>query len=388
MRAIRVLYLIDSLGPGGAQRQLTTLVRSLDRTVVVPEVAVYHPLYHFRDELTRDGTPLHMLGPASGRNPRVLFRLARMMAGGEFDLVHSYLRTPGVLSRVASLFARRPRIVVSERSTGLGSHPWRLALERALAGRADAMIVNSHTMKDELLGLVPRLGGRLFVVPNGVLWTEPSPRDISAAAAFRERHIAGNELLLLALSRVSREKGPDVLVEALSRLPDQTLSRLAVVWVGARVDGELARSVESRIEGGPLRGRMRLLDPTDDPAVAYLASDALVLPSRREGLPNVMLEALAHGRPVIVSDVGDAKLVVTGSQAGWVVPPDDPEALAGAVESFASTDEAHKRQMGASGSAYVLNNYSPAKLAERTVAVYQSVLKPGGARAAAERADE
>jgi glycosyltransferase involved in cell wall biosynthesis len=377
LRALRVLYLIDSLGPGGAQRQLTTLVRSLERGSVLPEVAIYHPLYHFRDELTRDGTLLHMLGPASGRDPRVLIRLTRLMAEGNFDIVHSYLRTPGVLSRAASLVARKERIVVSERSVGLASHPWRLVLERLLAPRADAMVVNSHAMEREMLRLVPRLDGRLFVVPNGVLWTEPSPSDVSAAAAFRERHGGGREFLLLVLSRMSREKGPDVLIDALSALDAATLSRLAVVWMGARVDKDLARAIESRVGAGPLRGRVRILDPMGDPTAAYLACDALILPSRREGLPNVMLEALAHGRPVIVSDVGDTARVVEGARGGWVVPSDDPEALAGAIRGFAVTDEERRREMGARGSAYILNNYSTQKLAERTIAVYESALRRG-----------
>ncbi|MBN2564224.1 MAG: glycosyltransferase [Candidatus Eisenbacteria bacterium] len=374
MRPLKVLYLIDSLGPGGAQRQLTTLVRSLDGGLVSPEVAIYHPLYHFREELTNGGTPLHMLGPAGGRDPRVLMRLGRLMASGGFDIVHSYLRTPGVLARVASLLTPDVRIVVSERSIGLARHPWRLALERLLAGRADAVIVNSHAMAYEMLRLVPRLKARMFVVPNGVLWTEPSPQDVEKAAALRAEMAEGSELLLLALSRISREKGPDVLLEALGRLPDSTLSRLVVVWIGPRVDRELAAAVESRVAAGPLRGRVRFLGATDDPAILYMAADALVLPSRREGLPNVVLEALAHGRPVIASDVGDTGRLVDGSGAGWLVRPDDPDGLARAVEDFVSTGPERRREMGTQGSAFILENYSAGKLVERTMAVYDSVL--------------
>jgi glycosyltransferase involved in cell wall biosynthesis len=374
VKPLSVLYLIDSLGPGGAQRQLTTLVRSLDRATVSPEVAIYYPFYRFRAELDGEGVPIHMLGPGGGRNPTVLLRLVRLMSRRSFDLVHAYLRTPGVLARVASILTPRTAVVVSERSTGLGSHPWRLALERALAARADAFIVNSHAMEGEILSLIPRLAGRLFVVPNGVLWTKPSPDDVVRAAAFREANAKGAELVLLALARFSREKGPDVLVEALHRLSEETVSRLRVVWVGARVDEELFRAVESRVAGGALAERVRFLRSTEDTTSAYLGSDALVLPSRREGLPNVVLEALAHGRPVIATDVGDCARIVTGSGGGWIVPPQDPDALADAIDAFASTDPDRRKELGANGSAFVLAECSVGRLRERTMEVYDSAL--------------
>jgi glycosyltransferase involved in cell wall biosynthesis len=268
--------------------------------------------------------------------------------------------------------------VVSERSTGLGQSRWRLTLERLLASRAEAFVVNSTAMADEVLSLIPQLRGRLFVVPNGVLWTEPTAEDVARAGSFREKHLGDAELLLLALSRLSREKGPDVLVEALARVADDTRARLRVLWMGACVDAELGREVQTRVEGGPLHGRVVFLPPTEDTTSAYLASDALVLPSRREGLPNVVLEALAHGRPVIASDVGDARLVIDGSGAGWLVPPDDPDALAGALNALVAAGEQRRKEMGVRGSAFVLREFSTERLVERTTAVYSSVLSGRG----------
>lgn len=378
MKPLKALYLIDSLGPGGAQRQLITLISSLDRARVSPEVAIYHPQFHFREELTRQATPLHMLGPASGRNPRVVLNLSRLMGRGGFDLVHSYLRTPGVLARVASSLSPGARIIVSERSVGLARHPWRLALERMLSRRADALIVNSRAMADEMLALVPAWEGRMSVVPNGLIWTEPSEQDWSAAADFRGRFGSRDDVVLLVISRLGHEKGPDVLVEALSRLPVEILSRIRVVWVGDRVDEELAGLMESRVAAGPLNGRLRFLPPTRDTRSGYLGADALILPSRWEGLPNVVLEALAHGTPVIASDVGDTGRVLEGAGVGWLVPPEDPDALARAIGEFTSMSEDRRAEMGKMGSAFVLANYSAEKLVERTMAVYETVLTRRG----------
>jgi L-malate glycosyltransferase len=374
VKGLRVLYLIDSLGPGGAQRQLTTLVRSLDRSAVKPEVAIYYPFHHFRNELTREGVPIHMLGPGGGRNPAVLFRLMRLLSRGRFDVVHTFLRTPGVLARAASVVAPATKVVVSERSTGLGGHRGRLLLERMLAPRADAFVVNSHAMADEIVGLVPRLRGRLSVVPNGLLWNEPAEREKADAVGFRAEHGAGAEFVLLAVGRIARAKGTDVLIEALEMTDDKALRQSMVLWIGAHVDERLADAVQSRVAAGRLSDRVRFLPVTDDLRSAYLAADALVLPSRREGLPNVLLEALAHGIPAIATDVGDSRRIVEGSQSGWVVPAEDPSALARAIELCLATPSATKREMGGRGSVFVRENYSVTKLVERTMAVYDAVL--------------
>ena len=86
----RVIHFIDSLGSGGAQRQLVTLVRALDRADVEPTVAAYHPLYHFRPELDEIEVPVLQLGPGGGRSPLVLARLVSVLRRGRFDLVLLY----------------------------------------------------------------------------------------------------------------------------------------------------------------------------------------------------------------------------------------------------------------------------------------------------------
>ena len=115
MPTIRVLYFIDSLSSGGAQRQLVTLVRALDRRDVDPVVATYHPLDHFRCDLEEAGVPLLYVGPGRARDPRVLVRLVGALRSGGFDLVHSFLRTPGDLARVAAWLCGGPPVIVSER---------------------------------------------------------------------------------------------------------------------------------------------------------------------------------------------------------------------------------------------------------------------------------
>jgi glycosyltransferase involved in cell wall biosynthesis len=380
-----VLFLIDSLGPGGAQRQLVTLVRSLDRSVVIPEVAYYHPIQHFRPELESADVALHELGPGGGKDPRVTARLARLMRAERFDIVHTFLRTPGVLARVAAALSPGARLVVSERNVGLGHSHRRLALERALAGRADTMIVNAEAIRREVLKLVPAWRGRVHVVPNGIEWTEPSDDDRADGERFREQHAGDAEVLLAALGRIEEQKAPDLLVEALEILPASSLDRLRVVWLGPRIDEELARRVEARVSGSSLAGRLAFLHETRETRRIYLAADAVVMPSRWEGMPNVVLESLAHGTPVVATDVGDAAVLVRPPEAGWLVGPDDPKALSEGIAAMLGASPEQRVLMGERGSRHVLEEFSSAKLAERTMAVYARVL--GGHTAASDGAD-
>ena len=113
---------------------------------------------------------------------------------------------------------------------------------------------------------------------------------------------------------------------------------------------------------------------TRETRTVYLAIDGLVLPSNREGFPNAVLEALAHGCPVIATDVGDVRLLVDHGKTGWVVPSNDPEALAVAIGEFADTPADMRGRMGEVGSAVVLKDYSVEELVRRTVEVYDRIL--------------
>jgi glycosyltransferase involved in cell wall biosynthesis len=374
MTPLRVLYLIDSLGPGGAQRQLVTLVRSLDRTLVAPEVAVYHPLSHFRPELDAAGVPVHLLPGSGGRDPRVLIALARLLTRERYDIVHSYLRTPGTLVRLAAPFSRKTRVVVSERNVDLGRSRVRLALERLLCRRADAMITNADAIAREVERLVPAWSDRMHVVPNGVDWTEPTEAERASGEGFRARHVGDADILLGIVGRVEQQKAPDLLVDALELVPDALLRRLKIVWVGPRIDAELADSVESRLSGSALDGRVEFIGETKDTRRVYLGVDGVLLCSRWEGLPNVVLEALAHGRPVIATDVGDTGKLLGDGSWGWLVPPDDARSVAEALTRLVVTPRDELNTMGRRGAEFVLESYSTSRLVERTIDVYRVVM--------------
>ncbi len=372
---IRVLYLIDSLASGGAQRQLTTLLTALDRRVVKPTVAVYRTFWHFRPDLQRIGVPIRLIGNMGARDPRVTLRLARLMRLGKFDLVHSYLRTPGLLTRAVSMISPNTRTIISQRNTNLDESWWGFILERLLAHRGDAMITNAEAIKVHVEQLIAKWRGRIHVIPNGIAFTDLAEDMRCRARDFRARYVATDDQILVGVvARLAPQKDPFLLLDALQRLPEKILSRLRIVWVGSTRNRSLLTSVTDKIRQAKLSDSFFLVPEMREIRIVYHSIDALALASRYEGFPNAVLESFAEGKPVIASDVGDVRALVENEKNGWLVPPGDPEALASAIENMVKAGPTRRATMGKAGFDKVQRNYSSDKLAERTLNVYKKLL--------------
>jgi len=380
LRPLKVLYLIDSLGPGGAQRQLVTLLSHLDPSVVSPELVYYHSLEHFREALETTGVTAHVLRGRGGKDPRTIFRLIRLLNRSNFDIIHSYLPTPGVLARAAGLIGPRVGIVISFRGPNFAGTPWRLALERLLAQRADAAIANSRCVRDEVRRLIPALSGKVRVIRNGISVPSDCRSLKERAQSFRSRYLQnGGCMLLGVVGRMERDKNPLLLVRALHLLDPQALSRLQVIWVGPENDRELAAEFRRSCREAGVESRVHVIPVTTDMECIYLAIDALLLTSSRESLPNVVLEALAHARPVVATDVGDVRALLS-SGGVRIVPPDDSGALAASIDELLDTSEAERETIGARAADYVLHEYAVDRMVEATIDVYREVAQMAPAR--------
>jgi glycosyltransferase involved in cell wall biosynthesis len=225
----------------------------------------------------------------------------------------------------------------------------------ALAARA-ATAACVIACNPDVAGEVPAADGRLRVIPHGVDLDRFRP---SAASAN------GGELRLLAVGRLVEKKGFDVLLEAAARL--QVPFRLRLVGEGPdreRLAGAVRTAgLEDRVELVGERTHVEL-------PVEYAAADIVVVPSiadssgDRDGLPNVVLEAMASGRPVVASGVGAIATGVEHGDTGILVPPGDREALAAAIAELAHSPERRDR-LGRAGRARVEHEFALAACTER-----------------------
>ncbi len=256
----------------------------------------------------------------------------RGLARGQ-DIVHLNSSKAGAVGRVAvrSLGRDRPSIVFTP-------HAWswlvggRLAgvyrqIERVLARSTDAIVAVSDQEANQGQQVLGAAADRMVVIPNGVDRVRFSP---DGAGAERDPTVP----LIVCVGRLCEQKGQDVAIEALGYLQHAT-ARLRFVGDGPDRERLEALAVERGVAD-----RVEWVGEVDDTSVEYRSADVVVSPSRWEGMSLVFLEALASGSPVVVSDVFGSD-VVRG--AGMIVPPDQPRALADAVDSLLDDDEARRR---------------------------------------------
>jgi len=203
-----------------------------------------------------------------------------------------------------------------------------------------------------MIGLEP---GSIRTIYNGIPDVEISPIP---------RLVSG--LLVVAVGRLSRRKGFDVLLRALVELPGVSL---LLIGDGPR----RSESEQLRDELG-LGGRVRMVGWVDD-ARPYLGSaDVLAVPSRWEAFPLVIPEAMLSGLPVVATNVGSIEEAVSDGETGFLVEPDDAEALASALGQLAGNPEL-RAAMGRRGQEIARERFTAAQMAAAFESLYEEILR-------------
>ena len=210
---------------------------------------------------------------------------------------------------------------------------------------------------------------RLMVIPNG-LDIERMEADAATVADLRAIHgIPARVPVVGMVGRFNAIKGQDDFVRAAGRIavkhPD---CRFMMVGLGCdRNNAQLAEWITQT--GAP--ERFVLLGKRADVPVCLAAMDVFALPSRTEGFPNVLAEAMAMARPCVTMDVGDAKQVI--AECGLVVPPEDPAAMADAILHLLDSDTETRASYGQCARQRVEVEFTMARCSQRFVALYDSV---------------
>jgi glycosyltransferase involved in cell wall biosynthesis len=287
------------------------------------------------------------------------------------DLLHVHHVWPAA-DRYLPLLARAAgvrRLVVTEHLTGQAHSPAQRVLKRDELSRADAVTAVTGAIVDTLVrdyGIEP---SRVQVIPNGA---DPPDveREAEAAKRWRERFLPTPvRPLWVVAGRLEEQKGHDVLFEALERLVAKGLDfRLVVAGDGSR------RSwLEQQALSRGLVPRVQFVGQLDDVGGLLAAADAVLLPSRWEGLPLVLLEAMVRGRPIVASAVGGVPDAIEDGVHGTLVPPGDPEALARALEQLhRSADRAWR--LGSAAARRARERFTWRAMVDDFEAVYDEVL--------------
>jgi len=287
------------------------------------------------------------------------------------DLLHVHHVWPAA-DRYLSLAARAagvPHLVVTEHIVGESHSRGQRALKRNELRTADAVTAVTEAIVDTLVRDYAIERSLVRVVPNGAELPDEE-EEAHLARAWRDRFLSTPvKPLWVVAGRLEEQKGHDLLLEALVPLVRAGLDFTLIV----AGEGSRRGWLEQRALSLGLSPRVQFVGQLEDVGGLLAAADGVVLPSRWEGLPLVLLEAMARGRPVVATAVGGVPDAMEDGVTGTLVPPNDVPALAAALEQL------HRRsdrawQMGQAAAERVRERFTWHAVVEEFESVYDEVL--------------
>lgn len=365
----RILHCIPNMLNGGAQRQLVLLAREQVSSGLEIHVALLHPGPH-AEPLERVGARLHWIGSGINHDPRLLWRLVRLIRRVQPDVVQSWLTQMDLLSAAATRLTGTPW-VLSERCSALAYPPSAKHLARILLARgADAVVSNSRGGDDYWRARLPKYIPR-HAVANGIPLAEIAKAEPISREALG---LAPDDKIVLHVGRLSPQKNIETLVPAL----DEAARSVAMV---AYLCGDGTHEAEAhRLLGVAARSDIRLLGYRPDVLSLMKRADALVSVSRFEGHPNAVLEAAACGCPLVLSDIAAHREIASEESAVFVDLDSVHEVAAGIVRCLNEPGEARRRAEKARAR---VEPFSTTEMARRYAEVYQGVQDRRATRRAA-----
>ncbi|MGA2568880.1 MAG: glycosyltransferase family 4 protein [Terracidiphilus sp.] len=311
-----------------------------------------------------------------------LLRLWLLIGRRRPDLVEFSTPKAGLLGMLAAKLRAVPRRVYMlrglrlERSNGFKRRVL-LAAERLACACAHAVLCNSESLRAEALALRLAPAAKLRVLGQGSSIGVDIDRFSPGPSNVRERfRIPDDARLIGFVGRFTRDKGLTELIDAFDRiLVAQPSARLLLVGWFDNAEDALDSEHRRRILDNR---RIHCTGFVGDTAPYYRAMDVAVLPTWREGFPNVVLEASATGIPVVTTECTGARDSVVPEVTGLLVPPGHPEAISEAVVKLLRDPERRQR-MGLAARSWVVGHYSESSVLALTANYYLSLLEPAPA---------
>lgn len=363
---MNLLLVIDSLISGGAQRQMALLAGGLAKRGHAVDLFLYYPQYdYFLPEVESAGVRIFRGSKQHRFDLGPVCDIARLLKRSHYDAATAFLTTPSHYLLAAGLLSGTQRLIVSERLSARQQELSRLEHLRTLPYvMADLIVSNSHLYAHQLSRARPALARKIVVISNAV----PAPFFNIPPRSTDSR------IRLLSLGRVGLQKNPQTLVMALALLRRAGVALPDIDWAGrretSRSDIEYIATVEKIIHAEGLTPRWHWLGERKDIEQLLGSCDAVLLSSFFEGTPNAVCEALASGRPVIASAVGDVPRLVEEGRTGFLFDPNSAHSLMEALEKFLMLSAAERARMSENARDFAREHLS----AERYISQWEAAL--------------
>lgn len=374
---MKILHVIGSLDVAGAQMMLARLLAKMDQKIFSQEVISLTNAASLGGSFVRDGIPTRCLGIGEGTGRLTGFlRLAKWIRESGADLVQTWVYHSDLFGGLAARLAGTMPVVWGIHSSNVDPRYQKrgtLRVIRACARLCDwlpARIVCCSESARRLHADLGYLTAKMVVIPNGFDTAHFKPDAAARHSVRAELGISDDAFLIGCFARFHPIKD------------HRTLIRAAGGWQSGKANvhyllgGDGISPENSELAGwiheAGIGSQCHLVGPRSDMPRLMGALDVITLPSRSEALPNVLGEAMACGIPVVATDVGDVRILV--GNAGRLVPPADPSALADGWRILFEMEPDQRRQMGAWGRTGIEERFSLSAIVRRYETLYREVI--------------
>jgi glycosyltransferase involved in cell wall biosynthesis len=375
----KVLHLRSSSGFHGPERQMLQLAKHMKRESFQVEMLVLYrrtgamPLIHPLVERARNhGVEAEQLEGKAKLSPTDITYVTQRLSRGQFSLIHTHGYKANILGVIAAKLAGVKSVVTVHLHTETS---YRLRLYKVIDLLAlrffHKVIAVSESLRQYLIvaGLSPK---KVITVHNAIdleIFTSSVSFHNNKALIENQLEIGSDQNIVSIIGRLTSQKGHRYFLESAGRVLE-VFPEARFLIIG---DGPLREELEGLSLSLGIAQAVRFLGYRQDVATLMSMSDVIVMPSLREGLPYVLLEALALARPVVGTPVGGIPEVVKHGETGFLVPPKDSESLAEAViQILRNPKEAAK--LGERGRELVSREFNVETMVRKTAAVYTEVL--------------
>ncbi|MEE8427874.1 MAG: glycosyltransferase [Gammaproteobacteria bacterium] len=368
----KVLVIIDSKKLGGPGRGLLQIAErasdySFDFSLVNFQYSTGST--EFIDSASQRGIPLHLLKQRKSIDPSPIWQTVKLIRCRGFNIIQSHGYKGHVIALIASRLCGVPWISVSH---GWTNEDRKIkiynAIERWLLRWADASIAVSKALYAEIKAI--RGDHRLTLLISNSVDLHQLKQNSCGHNVRQTLGMPPDTTLLGVFGRLSQEKGQDLMLKALSQ-NDLGFNGVHVLFVGSGPWNKYLQEMAAQLN---LSKRVHFVGHQPGMMDYYSAIDLLVLPSRSEGMPNVILEACAIGKPILATNVGDVSEVIEHGINGWLYSPESVESLIDALIDVLEQKERWS-EIGAVASRSIFPKFSPTCRVSRFFDLYNEILK-------------
>lgn len=346
---IPIALVITELDPGGAERALVALAKRLDRRFWNPKVIGLGAEGVLAEDLRKSGISTECLGGSPRKPLQMFLRLKKALQAHRPKLIQAFLFHANIAARLAKPFVGHPIVVSGLRVAEHGKR-WHAQVDRWTSAWSAGWVCVSQGVERHAVRVAGLPEDRLIVIPNGVDHLGISQAPIVSRESL---NLSESDLVALFVGRIDRQKGWPILLEAFRQIANR-VPHLHLRIVGDGPERDQLRLAIDQL--GDFQKRVVWLGQRNDVPGLLKMSDILVSTSLWEGMPNVILEAMAAGKAVIATDVEGSQELVTPGETGWLTQPGDVQSLC-EVWLDALSDRDRLRRYGERARQEILNHY-------------------------------